>query len=70
MDDSIVYYVSKGPIYLGAILTQGLAYFLGTNGDIVPEADLGSGDVTVYLGIAINTTELDLDIQDPGIAKP
>lgn len=65
------YYVKEGKMYIGAAaLTQGVAYYLGTSGQIIPEADLGSGDYVTFLGIASSTSVLDIKIIQSGVAKP
>lgn len=58
-----------GPITLGAVLTAGVAYYLSdTPGGICPVADIGSGEYSVYLGIATSTSVLDVSIQASGVA--
>lgn len=52
----------SGDIVLGAILTAGTDYYVGTTpGTIVPRADLGSGDFIQRIGRAISTTVLRVD---------
>lgn len=58
-----------GPITLGAVLTAGVSYYLSdTPGGICPVADIGSGEYSVYLGIATSTSVLDVNIQASGVA--
>ncbi len=58
-----------GPVTLGAVLTAGVAYYLSdTPGGICPVADIGSGEYSVYLGIATSTSVLDVSIQASGVA--
>jgi len=51
---------SGANITIGATLTAGLAYYLGSAaaGTIVPYADLGTDDRVIYLGSAISVTVL------------
>lgn len=57
-------------ILVGASMTVGVKYYLGpTAGEIVPFADLGSGDNVVELGTAITTEEFKLAIDDTGAVK-
>ncbi|MER9170917.1 hypothetical protein NKI12_26900 [Mesorhizobium australicum] len=56
-------------ITIGATLVAGVAYYLGgTPGSIVPVADLTTGDHPCMLGMAVNTTDLYIDIQAPDAA--
>jgi hypothetical protein len=49
----------SGDLVLGAILTAGTDYYVGTApGTIVPRADLGAGDFIQRIGRAISTTVL------------
>jgi hypothetical protein len=53
---------------LGAILTAGTDYFLsGTPGGICPRADVTTGDDPVRIGMALTTSRLQLDINDPAV---
>jgi hypothetical protein len=53
----------KGPLTVGGTLVAGVPYFLSdTPGGLCPIADLASGESVVQMGIAISTTELDVDI--------
>lgn len=53
---------------LGAILTAGVDYYLsGTPGGICPRADVVSTDDPVRLGMALTTSRLQLDVNDPGV---
>ena len=57
-----------GGINLGAVLTAGVAYYLSdTPGGICPVADVGSGEDPVLIGMAISTSVLDIQVQDPGV---
>lgn len=56
-------------VFVGATMTQGKAYYVGaTAGEIVPEADLASGNYNTRLGVAASATELKLDIRVSGVA--
>lgn len=58
----------NGDLYLGAILTQGVEYYLGTTpGTIVLKSDLASGDYVTRIGIARTTSILEVDIDATGI---
>lgn len=53
---------------LGAILTAGVEYYLsGTAGGICPRADVTTGDDPVRVGMALTTSRLQLDFNDPGV---
>lgn len=52
----------------GAILTAGVEYYVsGTAGAIAPRADVTSGDDPIRIGIALTTSNLELDFADPGV---
>lgn len=57
-------------INLGATVAAGIVYCVSdaVAGQIVPSADLGSGDYTSVLGIGINTTHVQLNINNSGVA--
>lgn len=58
-----------GTITIGSAVTAGVAYYLGgTAGTIVPVADLTTGDHPCLLGMAVNTTDIYVDIQAPDAA--
>lgn len=60
---------TRGPITIGATVTQGVAYYLSaTPGGICPVADLGSGDYPTILGIATSASVIEIDIQASGVA--
>lgn len=53
---------------LGAILTAGVDYYLsGTAGGICPRADVTTGDDPIRIGMALTTSRLQLDVNDPGV---
>ena len=53
---------------LGAILTAGVEYYVsGTAGGIAPRADVTSGDDPIRIGMALTTSYLQLDFNDPGV---
>lgn len=60
---------TKGSIILvGTTMAVGTTYYCGpTAGEIIPEADLGTGDYVTRLGTAATTTQLDLDIRVTGV---
>lgn len=67
--DQPVTVAKKGAVVdLGAILTAGVEYYLsGTAGGICPRADVTSGDDPVRIGMALTTSRLQLDFNDPGV---
>lgn len=56
--------------FASACLTQGVNYYLGDSGAIIPEADILSADYVVYLGCAASTTVLKLNIGIYDVLKP
>lgn len=64
-----VTYQYKGRLTIGATVAVGKIYVLSdTAGGIKPVDDLAAGDYTSVLGIAISTTEIDINIQNGGVA--
>lgn len=60
---------TEGPITIGGTLTPGVAYYQSdTPGGICPVADVGSGERSVFLGIATSASVLALAIKDSGVA--
>lgn len=58
----------RGLITIGAAVTQGVAYYLSpTAGGICPVADVLTGDYPVFLGFAVNATQIDIDIKEAGV---
>lgn len=70
--DGAGYVATEGSIILvGTTMVVGTTYYLGaTAGEIVPEADLATGNRVTRLGTASTTTQLDLSIKSTGIVKP
>ena len=67
-DGDFVIAIKRGPLVLGAILTKGTEYYLGTTaGTIVPKGDLTTGDFVTRLGIATSTSVLEVDIDATGV---
>lgn len=64
-----LWYQTTGEIDIGATVTVGEVYCLGEGGDIVPYADLGTGDYVVYLGTGKTATNILLSIHNTGIQK-
>ncbi len=57
-----------GDITIGATLTPGASYWLsGTPGGVAPEADLGSGEQVILVGLAKSASVLTLRITDTGV---
>lgn len=60
-----------GLINIGATLAVGTSYYVSTTaGSIWLESDLATGHFTTFLGIAISTSVLDLNINASGVQKP
>lgn len=60
----------SGDITIGATLTANVAYYLSdTAGGICPLADVGSGEYTSLVGIAISTTVMRLSFLYTGVAN-
>lgn len=60
--------INGAVISVGAVLTAGVDYYLsGTPGSICPRADVTTGDDPVRIGIALTTSNLQLDFADPGV---
>ena len=63
-------YVATGGsiILVGTTAAVGKTYYLGaTAGEIIPEADLATGNGVSRLGVASSTTQVDLDINNTGV---
>jgi len=62
---------STGGIDLGDTLTVGETYVVSdaTAGKIRPIGDLGTGDYPVILGVATTTSNMDMNLYAPGVAK-
>lgn len=60
---------TKGSVILvGTTMAVGTSYYVGpTPGEIIPSADLTTGDIVTLLGTAASATQLDLDINATGI---
>lgn len=55
-------------ISVGAVLTAGTDYYLsGTPGGICPRADVTTGDDPIRVGMALTTSNLQLDFADPNV---
>jgi hypothetical protein len=62
--------VKKGLITPGATLVTNTAYVIGSSGKIMPISDLATGKFGTFLGWAVSTTVLDLQIRTSGVATP
>jgi hypothetical protein len=59
---------TKGPVTVGATVTQGLAYYSSpTAGGISPVADLIAGNYPSFLGFATSASVLTLNIVQAGV---
>lgn len=57
-------------ILVGTTMAVGTSYYSGpTAGEIIPHADLTTGDIVTLLGTASSATQLDLNITATGITK-
>jgi len=58
-----------GPITIGGTLVPGVAYYLSDSpGNLCPVADVGSGEYSVFIGMATSATVLNVDFQESGVA--
>lgn len=65
-----VVYQITGNITIGATVVPGTAYYASaTAGSVCLESDLASGDFATFLGFAISTTVISIDIKASGVAK-
>lgn len=61
----------SGDVNLGATLAVGTVYVVSnTAGNIMPTADLSTGEFTTILGVAKSTSVLALDINVSGVSVP
>jgi hypothetical protein len=61
--------LKAGDITIGGTLTAGVAYYLSdTPGGLCPVADVGSGEYSCIMGIAVSATVLRVGIQYSGVA--
>jgi hypothetical protein len=59
----------SGRITIGATMTAGVAYYLSdTPGGICPVADIGSGEYSCLIGLAVSTSILDVKFLYSGVA--
>ena len=53
---------------VGAVLTAGVEYYVsGTPGAICPRADVTTGDDPIRVGMALTTSRIELDFNDPNV---
>lgn len=71
-DGQPVKYISAGPLNIGATLTVGQVYVVSAAaaGGVAPYGDLTTAGFVTVLGIATTASNLQVDIQVGGIAKP
>lgn len=63
--------ISGGIVLVGAAMAVGETYYAGpTAGQIIPDADLTTGDRVTRLGVASSATILELSIRATGIVHP
>lgn len=61
--NDVVRYQKTGKLNLFSGLSIGGQYYLGNSGVVVSKANIGIEDVTRYIGTAISTTEIDVNLQ-------
>lgn len=67
-DQPVVLAVNGAVVNVGAVLTAGVDYYLsGTPGSIAPRADVTTGDDVIRIGMALTTSNLQLDFSDPNV---
>ncbi|KFL31478.1 hypothetical protein JP75_08020 [Devosia riboflavina] len=67
-DQPVVLALNGAVVNVGAVLTAGTDYYLsGTPGAICPRADVTTGDDPIRIGIALTTSNLQLDFADPNV---
>lgn len=58
-----------GKLTIGATMTAGLQYYLSdTPGGICPVGDIGAGEYVCLVGLAVSTTEMDLNFKYSGVS--
>jgi hypothetical protein len=67
-----VSFITAGGLNIGATLTVGQVYVVSdaAAGGVAPYADLATGDFVTVLGVATTASNLVVNIQVSGIAKP
>lgn len=72
LDEQPLQVVTAGGLNIGATLTVGQVYVVSdaAAGGVAPYADLTTGDFVTILGVATTASNLAVDIQVSGIAKP
>ena len=69
-DDEWTIIQRNGNIDLGATLTIGETYYVSnTAGNIMPSADVSTGEFVTSLGVAVAADSLKLDINASGVAR-
>jgi hypothetical protein len=67
-DQPVEIAINGAVVNVGAVLTAGTDYYLsGTPGGICPRADVTTGDDPIRIGIALTTSNLQLDFADPNV---
>lgn len=68
LDQPVAVAQNGAVVDVGAVLVAGTDYYLsGTPGSICPRADVIATDDPVRIGMALTTSRLQLDINDPGV---
>ena len=68
-DGDKISFAEAGPVDVGGTLVKGRAYVASDNaGKLRPESDNASGDFATVLGIALDTDQLQIDVNASGIA--
>lgn len=64
-----VVYAVSGQVNLGATLVVGETYVVGAaGGGIAPVADVGTGDFSTIVGVAVSSSLLKMGINESGVA--
>lgn len=67
-DQPILVAKNGAVVEVGAILTAGVEYYVsGTPGGLCPRADVVSTDDPIRVGMALTTSQLQLDFNDPNV---
>ena len=69
VDGGYGYVATRGSIILvGTTMAVGETYYVGaTAGEIIPDADVATGNYVTRLGVASSTTQLDLEVKATGV---
>jgi hypothetical protein len=64
-----VTYQAAGSIDLGSVIAAGVIYVCGAAaGGIAPSADIGTGNFVTIIGVGLNGTDLQIGVNQSGVA--